>query len=158
MIEIGRYLYSVIIASLFVSILMAITPGTKAVKGVIKLSTGIFLVIVVVSPFTQNRLSDLIGYVEDIKIDASGIITQAEIYTDTEIAKVIKQQTESYVLDKASDFGAEISVELALNGDTYFPETITIRGSVSPVAKQQLSKLIADELGISEEMQTWVVV
>lgn len=158
MIEIGRYLYSVIIASLLVSVLISIIPGSKATKGVIKLSAGIFLMIVVVSPFTKSRISDLVGYMDTIKTDASEIITQAQIYTDSEVAKVIKQQTESYVLDKATGLGAEITVELALNGDTFLPEAITIRGAVSPLVKQQLSILIADELGISEEKQTWVFV
>lgn len=152
----GEYIYSIIIAAVFVSVLLSITPDKSIVSSVIKLTAGIFLIIVVMAPLVKVRLSNTINYIENIETDASLIVREAQTDTANEIRFVIKQETETYILDKAADLGAEILAEVTIQKDgSYTPESITIIGAVSPLVKKQLSATIADELGIPEELQVW---
>jgi len=152
----GQYIYSVIISALFVAILLSIIPGKSAVRAAIKLTAGIFLIIIVIVPLVRLQLDDTFRYVESIETDASQIISEAQSYTDDKITEVIKQQVESYILNKASEFGADIKAEITFCQDNlYIPESVTIFGSISPLAKKQLSSVIINELGIPEEFQVW---
>ena len=78
--------------------------------------------------------------------------------TNEAIAKVIKDQIESYILAKAADLGAEISVVLLFEENNWYqPERVTISGSASPFARNQLKSYIATDLGIPEESQIWIL-
>lgn len=52
-----------------------------------------------------------------------------------ELGKLISQQTEAYILDKARSLGASVAVKLSLEplGDYYLrPSAVTICGAVTP--------------------------
>ena len=117
-----------------------------------------FLFAIIISPLVRVRIEGILDYVSYIETDASAIITQAQEGTTEEIRIVILQKAEAYILNKASDLGADINVEITLQKDgSYIPEKIKIIGPISPLAKKQLSEVIKSDLGISEELQTWVL-
>ena len=59
-------------------------------------------------------------------------------------------------MDKAKSFGAELTVEVRVDGSELpVPCAVRVSGSISPYGKKQLGSIIADELGIALEDQTW---
>lgn len=153
-----EYIYTVIIAAIFVSVLQSILPGKGATSAIIHLIAGIFLLTVVISPLIKIRINRMLDYISCIETDASSIVSSAQNSTLDEIDKVIIQKAEAYILDKANNLGVNIAVEISLKSDgSSIPERIKIIGPVSPQVKKQLSALITNDLGISGEMQTWVL-
>jgi hypothetical protein len=67
------------------------------------------------------------------------------------------QKTQAYILNKASELGADITVELELGRDSpYLPKKVTIFGTSTPYAKQQMVEFMESELGIAKEDQRWI--
>lgn len=154
----GEYIYTVIVAAVFSAVLQTILPEKGTAKSMIRLTLGVFLFIVILSPFIKVRVDGMLAYVSNIETDASTIIAEAQENTAQEIRGVILQNTEAYILGKAADLGADIRVEITLQEDGSFtPKWIKITGAISPMAKKQLSAVIKSDLGISEELQTWVL-
>ena len=156
--DIGQYVYSVIVAAIFVSVLLIVAPEKGALRSMIGLAAGIFLVIAVLSPFVGLKTNELQNYFEDIDADAADIINDARLRTDEEIARVIKAETEAYISSKALEFGADVQVEIAIKQESpYTPESITIIGAVAPLMKQRLGSVLETDIGLSEESQKWIL-
>ena len=52
------------------------------------------------------------------------------------VGSIIKQRTESYILDKADAMGIEIIVQVSLDQENQrYPQCVCIQGTVSPFAK-----------------------
>lgn len=75
-------------------------------------------------------------------------------FADEEIEKIIIEQTQAYILDKADDFGAGLEVEVFVKD--LIPCSVSISGPISPLAKSQLSRYISENLGIPSEEQNWI--
>ena len=154
----GEYIYTVIIAAVLSAVLQTILPDKGAAKSMIRLTLGVFLFSVILSPLVKLRIDGALAYISYIETDASTIIEEAQESTTQEIQGVILQNTEAYILGKAADLGADIRVEIALPEDgSYTPKQIKIIGAASPLVKKQLSAMIKSDLGISEESQSWVL-
>ena len=68
----------------------------------------------------------------------------------------IKAQTESYILEKAKTLDMQIRVEVKMSNDQIpVPCSVTLTGSASPYAKKQMTNMIVNDLGITEENQKW---
>ena len=156
--DVRQYIYSVVVAAILVSFLMTLIPKEGAIFGVLKLTAGLFLIMVVISPLVKSRFGNMRNYINNVQMDASTIITDAQNHTTDEIVDVIKRHSEAYVLDKASSLGADVTVEVVMGKeDSYLPEKIKIIGAVSPLVKKRLSEAIKEDLGIPEEAQTWTL-
>ena len=69
----------------------------------------------------------------------------------------IKQRTESYILEKARSLGTEVTVEVTLSTEEMpVPIGVTLTGSISPYAKEQLAQMMEQELGINRKEQIWI--
>ena len=65
-------------------------------------------------------------------------------------------RTESYILEKAKALNCDLQVEVILSSDaTPVPEQVRISGSISPYAKQAISTMLTEDLGIDREAQIW---
>ena len=72
-------------------------------------------------------------------------------------SEYIKSKSETYILNKAEEMGAHVSVDVVLSdSELPVPAQITLCGAVSPYAKQRLVDCIQNELGIAEDEQTWI--
>ena len=59
-------------------------------------------------------------------------------------------------MEKAKALDCDLQVEIFLSADTTpVPEQVPISGSVSPYAKQVISTMLSDDLGIDREAQIW---
>ena len=72
---------------------------------------------------------------------------------------VIEQEYESYIMDKASDLGLNVSgvdiqVEWSLDG-LWVPHGATISADGDKAVKEELGRILRDDLGIPYERQQW---
>lgn len=142
------------------AILCGIVTGFLGKKGalgsIIRFLTGIVMTLTVISPWGQFRIGDLTCFFEDLNIQAGGISHDGERAAQDAIADIIKSETEAYILDKANSFGAELSVEVSVDGsDLPVPCAVRISGRISPNGRKQLERIISEELGIALEDQIW---
>ena len=118
---------------------------------------AVFMIFTAISPLVNVRIGDFAGYIQDRSPQIESAICAGQEAAHTAISEIIKQQTQAYILNKAKQLEADIFADVEMNHyDPYVPESVRISGSVSPYAKQRLKQYIAEELGISEEQQTWL--
>ena len=109
-----------------------------------------------VSPWVDMQIGDISGFFGDVSVSADSAVASGEKDAQDALQAIIKSKTEAYILDKAKSFGAELSVEVRVDGSELpVPCTVLIKGSISPYGKKQLSSIIADELGVALEDQLW---
>ncbi len=153
---IRTYLLQITAAAMLCGIVTGIL-GKKGMLGTtVKLLSGIFMALAVVSPWLNLRLDSLQSFMGSISFDASSAVAEGEFSATQEMKAIIKQKVEAYILDKADSLGAEINANVSLCGDAMpAPNGVTISGKFSPYAKSVLSAYIADDLGIDLEDQIW---
>ena len=83
--------------------------------------------------------------------------TGVEVKNRELVAEIIKQNAETYILDKASSMGLDASVEVTVEGEmTYpYPAAVCITANAAEAQKRQLGTYISENLAIPAERQTW---
>lgn len=128
--------------------------GTMGV--VVKLMSGLLMILAVVGPWTSISLDNLIGWTNDISADGSSVIADADAAAKEAYREGIKQRVATYVLEKAAHLECNLEIDVTLTEDAVArPVGIILVGNVSPYAKSVLSNMIAEELGIAREEQIW---
>ena len=91
-----------------------------------------------------------------IDTDADEIVSEAQNQSRNELLSIIIEKTETYIVNKAATYDAEITVSVSISEpDTLLPDTMSIEGEVSPYIKEILQNVIAEDLGIPKEKQIW---
>lgn len=142
------------------AVLCGIVTGFLGKKGtlgaIVRLLTGIFMTLTVVSPWTQVRIGDFTDYFDDLSAQAANVSQDGERMAKDAVADIIKAEAEAYILDKANSFGAELTVEVSVDSsDLPVPCAVRINGRISPYGRTQLERIISEELGIALEDQIW---
>lgn len=151
-----EYLLSVTAAAMLCGIVSALTGEKGSQAGLVKLICGLFLCFTVVAPFAKIRIEDFSDFASDILTEGEQAAQEGENYSAQALRQIISDETRAYIMDKAGTYGAEIQVDVALsNDDPPMPEACTISGNLSPYVRQQLQKMLINDLGIPEENQTW---
>lgn len=153
MMDLGPYLIGIIAAALICAVVSQISPNSSA-GAVIRLATGIFMMLALITPFLNLRIRDLQFYFDDIRAEGQRLTQEGKIAGQMELRKRISGQVRTYILDKASTMGAVLDVEVEL--EEWRPCAVTLRGAVSPYTKDVLEHYIANELGICKEDQRWI--
>lgn len=150
------YLLSIVAAAFLVSILASV-PQNKPFMRILRLCGGLYLLIVVLKPLLSLNGTQLSTYLEQFRVDTSVIEDSVE-EGKMESAKLIKEQTKEYILDKADAIGASVAAEVELQtlSDTYpYPYCVTLTGTWTQTQKKALEEYISQTLGIPEERQIW---
>lgn len=150
-----EYAVSVIATTLICTAISSLIHNS-AVKGMFKLVTGIILCISVVAPLLQLDFS-ITDTFESLALDGGNIASAAgKKLSQDALRAIIKKDTEAYIQDKAADLNADIMAHVILNqGDPPIPERVVLSGRISPYAKQQLQKILKEQLGIPKENLEW---
>ena len=157
MVHIREYLLSVTAAALLCGILRSLAGEKGSTGGLLKLISGIFLALTVVRPLAGIQIREFTLLADEVLQEADAAAQEGADYAQRAMARHISQKTEAYILDKARLYGVQITAEVAVSDDqTPIPVGCTIRGNISPYAKQQLTQWIAEELGIGKEDQQWI--
>ena len=150
------YLIQVICAAIICGIAAAFIPEKSAFNKLIRMICGVYLCICVISPVVKLRLADFSSYMEEFDINTSVIVDQGKEIADSQTAAIIKSNTESYILEKASAMGLSIDVEVTVSDSIpQIPYKITITGTSSPANRQRFQNWLETELDIEKEHQEW---
>lgn len=148
------YFLSVICGAVLCAIVSSLMEKKGASGTVLKLICGVFLTFTVIQPITKVKLDDFAFYTSELTEDARYTSAIGEEQAKSAISAIIKQETEAYILDKASALHGIISVDVTVDG-SMLPQSVTITGQLSPYAKLKLSEIMEVDLGIAKENQVW---
>ena len=154
--EIRNYVFSIILASVIAGIVLTVVKTNSSYGFFIKLLSGLFVALTVITPWKNIHLTDISSYIDHWEIDASGDVDVGVNAYQEALRASITNRTEAYILEKASSMGMQLSASVAISDDhPPVPVSIEISGNVSPYNKAILKKMIADDLGIPEDAQNW---
>ncbi len=152
-----EYILRIIAAAILCALIKSFAGKSSAVNSIIKTLCGVFLSLTILSPLVRFNFSSVTDYIYFFSADAQQAVEAGVQLNDSSLRSSIKQHTEAYILDKAASLNAELTVEVTLSADELpAPCSVVIEGKISPYARSKLTQLIADDLGISKENQTWI--
>ena len=155
--SIREYLLSVTAAALLCAIVSSLTGEKGSQAGTVKLICGLFLCITVIRPLAQLHISDYSDFTRDLLEQGESATQEGEDYSRQALRRIIQEEAEAYIMDKASDYGTKLQANVTLSDtDPPVPESCVLTGSVSPYVRQQLKKILETDLGIPEENQIWM--
>lgn len=154
--SVRQYILSVVAAASICGFFSTLFSNKNTFGGIVKLLTGLFLTITVISPIAKVNLRNYAMYFDDLTVEAEDAASYGSKMAEDSMRTIIKSQTEAYILDKANALGLNLSVEVILDdADSLTPCAITLNGVASPYAKARLQQYIVQDLGIPKESQEW---
>lgn len=151
-----QYILSIISAAVICSIITQLAGKKEAYASIIKLLCGIFMAITIVSPLGQFKFPELVNELEAVQQEADALCSESTSAVNSELSALIKAESEAYILDKATELGLDIQVDMTMDiSDIPIPSSLVIKGAASPQAKQKLQQIIESDLGIPEDKQVW---
>lgn len=148
-----NYILAITAAAILCGIVTALMGGKGTSTALAKLVCGIFMAMVVVSPLVNLEFDGWTAWTSQISFDAEAAAAEGEAVAEEMYAAIIKEQTESYILDKAKALGVSAAVEVTV--EEGLPAAVWLSGDFSPYAKARLTAYISEELGIPKEDQQW---
>lgn len=148
-----QYVLSVVTAAMVCGIITGLFHSGGG-KQVVKLICGLFLAYTVLAPIARGNFSELSVFSLGFGDEAAEAAAMGENLARDSMAEIIKSKTVAYILDKAADLQAEVTVEVSVNEENV-PNSVTVSGAVSPYARRQLQTIIESDLGIAKENQKW---
>lgn len=148
---IGSYVLTLVCGAVICSVLLSMEGCT----GLRKLVCGLFMVFLLIAPLKEIDFGDLEQdfreYSDHAREAAACGVSQAEGM----ILDIIKQECESYILDKAAELQCSAQAQVEVDPESRLPVAVGMSGDVTPYQKQVLSDYISRELGIGKEAQHW---
>lgn len=155
--EIGRYVLTLTAASVLCGIARQLVGEKGTVGSLLKMLTGIFILFTAISPLISVRLGSVDDFLTNFKVESQQSAAQGRDDAKNVLRDIIIEKTSTYILDKAREYGADLSVEVMVeDSDVPTPCAVTVRGLIAPFAKQQMQAMIRDDLGIPLEEQIWI--
>ncbi len=140
---------SIVAVSLLGTLSQAVLPkGT--IRSTLQFLCGLLLILVTIAPITKINLGDIdLALPEMPQMDAP--------VCDPALANQVAEECQAYVETKAHTMGYTIRATVTVNRDTPYPypESIALCGEISESAKEKLSQIIAKDMAIPLERQTW---
>lgn len=149
-----EYFLSVICAAILCAIVSGLTEKKGTSASVLRLISGVFLSFTVIRPITTVKLEDMSFFTSQITQEAAYVSNMGQEHTQSAMAAIIKQEIESYILDKAATLDGNISAQVSLD-EEMLPKSVILSGQLSSYGKNQLTQIIETDLGIAKENQIW---
>ncbi len=150
-----QYILSVTIIALLCGILSRLIKyGSK--KECMRLLSGLVLAITVLRPLARFRIDELNrDWFPDTKAGRTATEYGEKIAQEA-MAEIIKAESESYILDKASEMNIAITANVTVSDQQMpVPIAVELAGTVPPYLRLRLEDMIQDSLGIAKEDQRW---
>ena len=154
MIEAVRgYLLRITAGAFAGAILLAALP-----KGTPRRGAAMLCGLLMLTPLAELDYDSLAEAISRLELEKEEARTGIEIQNQELVASIISGRVQTYILDKASSLGMQISVELEMEtrAATPYPSGVTIRGAVTPAQKQQLQAYLEQTFAIAPERQVWL--
>lgn len=153
----GTYLVSVTAAAIIAAIIRRISGKNGAWKAA-RLGAGLLVLLTAFGPVLDAEPMDALTELVERTVSNPLSTMELDLGSNALMESLIKEQAETYILDKAMEMGVVVTaeVETRLEKGYPIPHGVRLRGNVQPREKQKLTKIIAEELGIPEERQGWM--
>ena len=150
------YLLSVIAAALLSAVGLSLLPK-GSVRRVLGLCCGMLLALCVLRPVLGLDEAALSQSLARFQMQAEEARTGIEVKNRELVAAIIKQSTQTYILDKASALGLEADVEVTVELETAYPypSAVTVTCEAAAAQKLALQTYIIENFAIPAERQTW---
>lgn len=139
------------------AVLLGVMPE-GGVKKVGRFACGLILLLAVISPLVKLDDSELFNLFSNTEIpDTACVQTLTEENAEL-TAAIIEEKTGAYILDRAQELGIACRADVSAapgEGGTILPVRVTITGDITAAQESELRALIARDLGITEENQTY---
>lgn len=153
---IREYLIGVVAAALLCGVVTALLGQKSMVGVVIKFLAGLLMVLAVIRPWVSISLDKLFDFTGSMTADGQEIVSEGEKMAEDAYRASIKEKLESYILDEAKVLGCSLLVEVELAQESpAVPCKVTLSGDISPYARQSITTMLTNELGIEQEDQIW---
>lgn len=153
---IRKYLLMVTAAAVVCALVKTLAGKKGGISAVIKMLCGLFLTFCVISPLVNLESIDFSMFTDTFSEDAARAAASGESMAANALSDIIKTRTQAYILDKAASMDLDVEVEVVLDSsDPPKPCGVTIKGDVSPYAKEVLGQYIENNLAIAKEDQKW---
>lgn len=153
----GTWVQTLAAAALIAAAALAITPKGPA-RSTVRLCAALLLLTVLLGPWKELRLEALAEAAAAQRIRAHELGTRVQGDTRGLYHRIIQQETEAYILDKATRLGiGSMAVEVTLKEgeDCPYPWYAHMQGEASREQKELLEDCLEGELGIPKERQRW---
>ena len=151
-----QYLLSVICAAMIGGIITHLARGNGTLRLVTKLLCSLFILYMAVKPLPMLDLTRITSVTSQYTAQANKAAALGAESSAKALRQSIKEQSQAYILDKAEALDADLQVEVELSDEEIpVPKTVAITGKISPYAREKLSAMIVDDLGIEMEYQRW---
>lgn len=124
-------------------------------QGLRKMLCGVFLAALTLSSIGKLEVSGIYRALDDYTEDADAVVSAGLEQASQMKFSIITGECEAYILNKAAELGAEVSVTVSLDARTGLPNGAVITGALMPWEKQTLSGEITKALGIKKEALAW---
>lgn len=154
--NLGQYILSVGMAALLAGIIADYTDEKNTTGTITRMVCGLFLAFTVINPLTDLNYGILESFSQEMEQSAEPMVAAGTAMAEEYMAQLIKQETRSYILDKATRLGCELDAEVTVGQGQYpLPEAVTISGKVTVKQRRELEAFMETELGIPKEKQQW---
>lgn len=151
-----QYLLCVTSAAIICSLIKTVIASEGAPSTLIKTIAGLFLTISVLAPWKQFDLGYIMNFSQEFSDEANTAAAVGVSLAHEETREIIKEQAEAYILNQAALLGLTLQVNVSLSqSELSVPDSVQLIGNASPYAKEKLSQIISQDLGIPKEQQIW---
>ncbi|MGM9660675.1 MAG: hypothetical protein ACI3WQ_08755 [Faecousia sp.] len=148
-----QYVIAAVAAGLLCGVINRLTQ-ISGCREVVQVLCGVFMTIVLLQPIYGLGDTSWEFLFSGFERQAEEVAADGVLAADSMKEEIIKQQTEAYILDKATAMGAEVDVSVTV-GEDCIPVSARISGTVSPLIRSRLTDILESELGIPGEHQQW---
>lgn len=124
----------------------------KAMQEVLRLATGLAILLAVLRPLSEFRLPDVFGRGQEIRQTVQVHCSE----TQKALGDAAARKVETYVEQRASQMGIPCTAELQLTQEA---DKILVTGVQLTCSRntdtKALSQMLVSECGIPKELQTW---
>lgn len=152
---IRNWLLGVTCAAMLLALAEALTPE-GSVKRICKLAGGVVLLLAAIGPVAKLEEADFARITERYQSRAEEYREALDEETENLYETIIAEKTGAYILDKAKELGmtCQVSVTVGWEADgTPRPAAVILRGAWTREQKEELTQIIASDLGIPAAMQ-----
>ena len=150
------YLLSIAAAAIVCGVLRRMLAGSTPAAKLSQVLMGVFLLFTVLTPFATMRIDAWENWSWELQSSGTDAVAEGKSLAKKEWESIISQRVQTYILDKAAQYDASLTVTVGLSEEAIpVPVSVSISGSISPYGKVQLQKYIANDLGIPKEAQIW---
>ena len=150
------YLLGIAVTAVAVTLLSALLKE-GVIRRAVQLAGGVVLILAVLGPLLRNGLDAFGSYLAELKMREDALQTGIEVENTDVLERIIRRETEAYILDKAAALGAEVTVTVTVEqgGHYPYPYTATVEGKLTDAQRNALSEDLELSLAIPKERQVF---